>query len=556
MLAVPEDGQSKMEKEAQCIAERIEALHANGRSFEDIAVMYRTRSDKMTYLIRELENRAIPYASETGYGTIYAEIDVFLNLLRLLLNDRQDIPLLSVMRSFMFGFDEKEISQIVDWNPKKPPRSPFFWSLHNFYRGAAQDVPELHKKVSDFYAQIERLRRVGTDMPVARFAEEVADRVGFATYLLSRPSGDARRKMFASLLDVIAEQQDIHGNSMLRVLEAIDELKSRKQLFHSESGVPMVPGSVRLMTIHGSKGLEFPVVFLADCDKHFNPKSTQGAILRSDRFGVTLQYVDPEKIVRRDTAETMVVKEHIRASELSEELRVLYVALTRAKEELYICGSTDNLDVSMQSWQEMAGRYESAKSYLDWVMGAWCSIGTVESTLRMHADQSKNPLPASDNSKEVFDWNTFVQQVKEKGNQEPLLGLEVRRRIAATQNVSKLAESSFDAHMWKSRAPLFLKPAVDEITGSQKGTLMHRFLQYAIARRLDPQQTLQAMDTNVLLTPAEKRQLNQDLPKLRQFFDSDLYARLKKQTEYLLSRDSGFRFVLVSLEKKIWTKTK
>ncbi|MBD5559511.1 MAG: UvrD-helicase domain-containing protein [Clostridia bacterium] len=546
------------EMEARLIADQIERLHAEGRDYGDMAALFRSRSSRFWALARELEGRGIPAATQSGFTTVYVEIDVFLNLLRLIVNDRQDVPLLSVMRSFMFGFDEQEMSWIADWEVEgeleeaadspaqiarrqgiRPPEPPFFMHLEQFrsQAGTAPVAPEdreLHErtaaKVRRFDETLQALRAAGTDMSLDRFAEATADRMHLPSYLLTRPNGAARRHMYEQLLDVIRELKQLHGNSLMRVLNAVDELRSRNKLFSVSDKAVHIPGVVRLMTIHGSKGLEFPVVFLGGLDQRFSSQGYTGRILRSDRYGLTAMYIDPAALERRDTLETQMVKEYLRQQQRSEELRLLYVAMTRARDSLYLCGVVRNREKAQRVWEEVSGNPDSAVSYLEWIMGARLALEPAEQMGLLPEDAAEAAPPAEPAVQ--FSWEALTEALAaHQGHVPKLDALEPRVRIAAQQGVSKLSEKDFEAKGargdWQRRQ---VKPQktleADEIAGARRGTLVHRAIRYALTRHLDAEATVAAMAERRLISPAEQESLLEGLDGLRAFLAGDLYRRI------------------------------
>lgn len=554
--------EAKALAEAEMIAEQIEALHAAGRDYGDIAVLFRSRSSRLWSLASALEARGIPAASQSGRTSLYVEIEIFLNLLRLIVNERQDIPLLSVLRSFLFGFDERELSWIAEWgfdeveeaadSPHRIKQAgagqkdelPFFRRLAKFRREAPGvlfegEEQELNRrviaKVNRFDSELRSLRALGTDMSLVRLAEAAANHFGLPSYLLTRPNGTARRHMYEDLLGVMRDLQLLHGNSLLRVLDAVDELQQQGKLFGDGGRAVQLPGVVRLMTVHGSKGLEFPVVFLAGLDNVFSGKSRQGSVLRSDKFGITAKYVDPKNLEKRDTLEMQMVKEYLRQQQLSEELRLLYVAMTRPQEELYLCGVSADMEKDGERWEQVRGSRQQAESAFDWVMSAWLSLkDRGDAAADMFAGKEAPAaarLQEAPAAKTEFDWNAFVSSLALGTGKPALNALEPRVRIAAQQGVAKLSEQDFGETGkkadWRQQQVKPLRQQVQDIMGARWGTLLHRFLRYAVAHDMTPEQTLEAMTENQLLDAEEEKSLADALGGVQRFLDSDVYRRLR-----------------------------
>lgn len=534
----------RRQAQADMIADKILQLKENGRRLEEIAVLFRSRSDLLFTLSAALEARGIPAAAQSGVTTVYIEIDIFLHLLRLVINDRQDVPLLSVLRSFLFGFDERDFVYISEWESRgDEENAPFFSKLLRFReKGAQGDAPKdsyhagLHARVEDFYRRLERLRAKGTDMSVERFAEEAGERFNFPSYLLTRPNGESRRRMYDALLDIFAELGELHGNSLLRVLNAVDDLRTGNQLFKARTELVKAQGAVRLMTAHGSKGLEFPVVFLAALDQNFRLTGGSGPILTSSVYGIAAQYVDEETLTRRDTLETELIAKSNTAEELSEELRVLYVSMTRPREELYLCGAPTSREAAEKRWAIVKDEKHNAKSSLEWIM---CTDPPVPQRREgMGLQLPAEPSPA-------FDWNMLTAQLREVEN-VPRLQESPRRdlRIEAQRSVSEMVESDFDGY-GAGRGHTLFAPVLEgneEISASRRGTMVHRLMHYAIVHQLTPQAALTAMKEKMLVTGEEAGALAQMLPAVGKFFASTLYTRLRSSSRVLC--EQRFRLLM------------
>lgn len=567
-----EDGNPSDEMEAEMIASRIAELNAQGKKFGDMAVLMRSRSERVSALEAAFEARGIPYAAILDANRTFTELDVFLNFLELIVNERRDVPLLSVMRSYMFGFDEADFARIVNWSELNPDwkkkdaaggkrRGQAFFSRLSRFRDAAKggkltdpEDKDLAKRVEDFFTELGKVRTMGTDMSLVRFAEEIGARYDFSSYLLTRPAGGSRKKAFDALLQTIAAQQEIHGNSLYRVLQAV-----RKVRQGDDPDTGDVAGSVdavRIMTIHKSKGLEIPIVFLAAMDREFNTKSASGDFLMTDKYGVTVKSVDEKKHAKRDTVETSIVKRYIGEQQMSEELRMLYVAMTRAKDQLYLCGAAKDEEKCESRWRSLNGRHAQAKSMLDWVMSAYYELTEegeqppktlYNGSFWKHGETVGPKNEAGSATEDEQDVVAFVDEAL-AGAKSDFFGLDARKRVAAAQGVSKrIAADRRDVEEEGGiRAPYAaaavrpaLRPATGgsgSIRGAERGTLLHRALQFAVRTRTAPEQAVPEMVRRQLITREEEAELMRSMDALNAFFESPLYERARKSPRMLIEQ--------------------
>ena len=561
------EGSAKDTREAEMIAARIAELKAQGRSYGDMAILLRSRSDRVNAIEKALESRGIPYFAELDSNRVFTELDVFLNLLELVVNERRDVPLLSVLRSYMFGFTDDDFARIVNWCDAHPEpvqqgapdgdavlqyRAPFFHRLRRYREASGTFADEkdraLAERVESFFSELERLRVMGTDMSLARFAEEVGARFDFGPYLLTRPSGTSRKKAYDTLLETIAAQQEIHGNSLYRVLGAIRKIRQSGGL-EAEAAAGDV-NAVRITTIHKSKGLEYPVVFVAAMDRAFNRGSVQGDILTSDAYGVTMRHVDEASHIKNDTMESVVVKRYIDESQRSEELRTLYVAMTRARDELYLCGAADDEEKSFLRWEALRGRHSAARSLLDWLMAAYYELrNTGDVPESLYAGSFWKPgmtvgtVFTKEEAPETPAYTKAVALVEEaqKEGRSDYYGLLKRSRQAAVQGVSKLVTAQMRKENGGMRAPyraLALQPVFREsddgtLSGTQRGTLLHRALRYGVQKRVPTDRIVSSMLKNRLITDDDAVQLEANMYALRAFFDSPLYERVARSPRVL-----------------------
>lgn len=326
--------------------------------YSDIVVLHSAPSAVAEVWVRTLSREGVPAYAEMSGGYFEAvEVQVFLNLLRIIDNPRQDIPLLSVLRSPIGGFDPEELILIRSDNPD----GDFYSALV----AAAGRETVLGAKAGGFVSRLDRWRREAPLYDLADFMAELMDSTGFEAYVCALPGGPSRRANLEALLENAAAYgrrgQDIGG-----FLRFMDRAKNSGTI-----GAPRIASAnvVRIMSIHKSKGLEFPVVVLSGISRLFNKQDKQAPLAMDRELGLGLRPIKgnlrPGNLLH--TAVTSKLWRH----QVAEQMRVLYVALTRASDRLIMIASLRDMDmVDKFTTPITPATVSAASSYLDWILPA------------------------------------------------------------------------------------------------------------------------------------------------------------------------------------------
>ena len=302
----------------ECRKTRVEKGVEVPVGFGDIVVLTRNKTAKAARLLAELVRRGIPVASETEVDVRdYPEVKTMICILQFLDNGSQDIPLAAALRSEMGGVTDEELAKIRLFAGKD---DAFYAACEN-YAHAAGDA--LAAKLSAFFALAEELRLLSEVRTAAEIMSAVLSRTGMEAALLARPMGAERVRRLGRL---IAE------SGCLSVHDFLERLKTGGKIGFSESGGE---NAVRLMTVHASKGLEFPVVILSGMNNDFNDDDLHGVIY-DDEWGFAFPAYDFSAYVSGETVLRTALKTRIRRKRAEDEMRLLYVAVTRAKERLHL----------------------------------------------------------------------------------------------------------------------------------------------------------------------------------------------------------------------------
>lgn len=371
-----DDGSTAFEKECRFIAGRIGELLASGRmaarkdgtleplSYRHIVVLLRSMAGKADVLIQALQEGGIPsYAEQSGGYFAAVEVQVMLALLRCIDNPEQDLAMAAVLRSPLVGLDETALAGV-----RLAGDGTLWQNLPAFVASLPDGVDE-KEDLQQFMAAFDSWRTYSRRHGVAELLQRLYDDTAYVDFVGAMPSGDVRQANLKALYDRARQYEEAGFRGLFRYLQLMDKMK--------EDGLDLAPAKVvsekedvvRIMSIHKSKGLEFPVVFVADMGKAFNRRDTQDQILFHNRLGIGLKQYDPEWRMSYPTLIWSGIAAQLRWEGTAEEERILYVAMTRARDQLILTGHSSHIDRDWQRWTSRLNPAQ-AKSYFDWVMPA------------------------------------------------------------------------------------------------------------------------------------------------------------------------------------------
>lgn len=412
----------RIEREAYVIARRIQELVADGTPCRDIVVLLRSMQPRGGYLVRLLHQMNIPAFAETTGGFFEAlEVQDLLALLRVLDNAQQDIPLAAVLRSPLISspLSDDDLAAIRTAAGRSRFDGPFHQAVTAYARVGADS--ELHGRLAAVLERLDRWRRRIRRRPLADVLWQIYEETGYLAYVGGLRGGRQRRANLLQLHEHARRFGAFRRQGLNRFLRFIDEMsRSDRDLDPGTVACPS-EGVVRVMSIHRSKGLEFPVVVVGELGKRFNLQETNGPLLFDRGLGVAMKAVEVGRRITYPTLPHRVLSRRAAEEVRAEELRILYVALTRAKERLILVGTG--------RWQESEERGASAPgplpaserhaalSLLHWVVAALrtqppeavCVVSTMEGTSRRGRDATK-PL---------FEVRQYSPAVMEEWSIEP-----------------------------------------------------------------------------------------------------------------------------------------
>lgn len=384
--------------EAKVVANRIRGLmeeqlvtdKATGElrraRYSDIVILLRSLTGWAEAFAAVLNDEGIPAhtVSATGYFSA-VEVQTVLSFLRILDNPRQDIPLAAVLRSPMAGMTDEELAQIRLVDGGKRFYDCVLQKCEEVYTRFEKDVRSVNgaeKKLYRFYVMYRKLRSLVPDTPIHELIEIVLKETGYGEYVAAMPAGERRYANLLMLVEKAIAYENTSYKGLFHFVRYIDELQKYDVDFGEADMLNENENVVRIMSIHKSKGLEFPVVFVSGLGKNFNRQDVRSHMVLHPDLGLGLDYMDGSRRIKSPTITKRAIAGQIELENLGEELRVLYVALTRAKEKLIMTGSRKDAKEYLEKWKSEATcgsvpyiNRTSAAGYFDWILPALLSYG-------------------------------------------------------------------------------------------------------------------------------------------------------------------------------------
>ncbi|MGJ7034428.1 helicase-exonuclease AddAB subunit AddA [Anoxybacillus eryuanensis] len=538
--------------------------------YRDIVILCRSMSSASA-MLEEFRKQSVPVYAELSSGYFSAtEVAIMLSLLKVIDNPYQDIPLAAVLRSPIVGLNEEELARIR--LAKKD--GAFYEALLAFVDQPPHD--ELHEKMKRWLSYLLEWRTAARQKPLADLIWQLYRDTNFYDYVGGMPGGKQRQANLRALYDRAKQYEQTSFRGIFRFLRFIERLKERESDFGAARSLTEQEDVVRMMTIHKSKGLEFPVVFLAGAAKSFNMQDLRGDYILDKDFGLGMRFVHPTWRASYPTIAQLAMKKKMKLQLLAEEMRILYVALTRAKEKLYIVCTAKDIEEKKKKWQEVAYTstwelpayiIEKAKSYADWIGYALvrhrqgiCSSSTVLYDPSLWDIYIVSAQSLEQEDEQVNEHRDIVEAIQQL---QPVLmkseyEQEIKRRLfwkytyadatvlRAKQSVSELkrqrdiygghAEQPFRKELIER--PRFLQAKT--MTPAERGTMMHLVMQHVDVTKevtVDAvQEQIARMVNGEWLTEEQAKAV--DIESIVAFFNTPLGKRMQRASR--LEREVPF----------------
>ena len=537
--------------------------------YSDIVILLRSLSGWADSLVEVLNENGIPAhtVSSTGYFST-VEVQTVLSMLRLLDNPRQDIPMAAVLRSPMAGLTDEELAVLRLEDGSVPFHEAVLELAEGLYEeGGQKEISDseadseadqkqgrnadektenhieitAHRKLLKFYKKYKQLRQLVPDTPIHELIEIILRETGYGHYVAAMPAGNRRTANLNMLLEKAAAYEKTSYKGLFHFVRYIDELQKYDVDFGEADMVGENEDVVRIMSIHKSKGLEFPIVIVSGMGKNFNKQDTRSKMVLHPELGIGLDYMDGKLRIKSPTIAKKAIAKQIDLENLGEELRVLYVALTRAKEKLILTGTLKDAAEKLEFYRQQANlskavarplsylTREGASGYLDWILPAVLSYGDkypvrIVEAAELVLDEVENQLEKNENLTERIGEieaadTQLVGQLKQRFSQRYPYQTDILRKnkYSVSELKHRAMRERFEAEQEETvpafleepvtpTIPLFIQreESVEQETanrGALRGTAVHRVMEcYDFASEKSVHEQMEAMEKEEKIT--------------------------------------------------------
>ncbi len=529
--------------------------------YRDIVVLMRNTKAAAPIFEECFENYSIPVYTEVGKSYLNSpEVQTVMSFLQIIDNPRQDIPLIAVMRSPIWGFTPEELAEMrADYR-----QGCFFDAVCSCAENGGQAAQA-------FLAELEKLRRCAETEGTERLIRRIYYEYGYYAYSGAQSQGRIRQANLRLLFERAAEFEHTALSGLFSFMNYIETIRSQGDDLTPAKTLSDGDNVVRIMTIHKSKGLEFPVVILADCDHEFNLSDLNKNIIWNTDVGIAADYVDTKMRVRYPALPRDIVAAKSKSELFSEEMRLLYVALTRAREKLIcICSfkqtkSGPSLPLYDEEMRVKPAYLASKRCFKDWIVAAIATHPQAEAMREYFGFEGMVPICYAD-----FDIEVYIHQ-----NQQDIYLPTALEKAVETINaaVSKDVEQEVRARLdytYKNAAlgkipaklsvsevkraltddgeyvPLIedLKSGgtapLERVSGAERGTVVHFVMQAADPKTIDSVEDVRLLVNRLTMDKklSQPQADSIDAKAIYDFFDGDLGRRMKSAVR--LEREFSF----------------
>ena len=541
--------------------------------FKDIVILLRATSAWAPVFADELINMGIPTYADTGMGYFDTiEIKTVMAFLRIIDNPMQDIPLLSVLKSPILPCTSFTPEDFIDIRLENQ-NTNLYECIRLISENEDEKKKEIREKCRIFLRELKEYKEKSLYMSTDEFLWHLYMKSGYYAYVGALPSGSQRQANLKILFERAKQFEETSFKGIFNFINFIDKIKKSNSDMGSAKTLGENANVVRIMSIHKSKGLEFPIVFCSAMSKNFNTMDFKKDMLYHYELGFGPQLVDIDRRISYPSIAKEALKYKMNLENLSEEMRILYVALTRAKEKLILTGAVKDIPGTLRKWgknldgDNPVSQYDvlKAKNYLDWIMP---SVLKHKDFKEIRKDYEIDAISQSNHdSKWSFDtWqrdDVIVEEKEEETNIESLLSEmeekskdvdyteEIREKlnysypykesvkVSASISVSEIKkmqsthEEDYSEHMYEEKVtlkrPLFIQEdeAKNKISPQERGTIVHLVMEVLDLNRINTINEIKEQIEDLIKREiiSEKQSLVINPFKIYKFFKSEIGKR-------------------------------
>ena len=512
--------------------------------YKDIVILLRKTVDRVPVYEKELNELDIPVYSDTSNEYLESvEIQTIMSLLKILNNPLNDVPLVTVLRSSIGNFTDNDLIKI-----RITDRQDSFYN--SMLKSRISVDAELRKKIDNFINKLEVWKKDQEILSLDEFIWKIYSDSNYYNYVGLLNNGSIRQANLKMLFEKAKEYEKASFKGLYNFIVFINKLKTSNKDMQAAKIIGENDNVVRIMSIHKSKGLEFPIVFLCDTAKNFNMQDLNDSILLHQDLGFGPKYIDYERRIEYSTLAKEALREKMRNEIISEEMRILYVALTRAKEKLYITGVQKDFKTKLSEKMQLISMYnenkintnliKKYKSYLDWMQLVYLNCDELKDLISINIHESKD-IDLNDNSN-ILNKN-LLDKLNFKANDPSLINNENLNRIGDSliwnykyKDLEKIPTKTSVSEIKKENAivetslnvPKFIKE--EKISGAQKGSLIHLCIENLDENKEysfdDIKDLIDQLLNKKMITSKEAESIN--INSILQYTKSDLFKKLKK----------------------------
>ena len=514
--------------------------------YRDIVILLRATSNIATIFEKELAKLEIPVLSDTAENYLDTiEIETMIALLKIIDNPCRDIPLVTVMRSFIGDFTDNELIEI-----RLIKKDGNYYEAVKEASTSEKTSKELKEKLQDFLNKIEKWREEEEYLPLNELIWKIYNDTDYYNYVRLMPNGELRKANLKMLFERAKEYEKISFKGLFSFIRYIEKIKNTNNDLSSAKLIGENENVVRIMSIHKSKGLEFPVAIISRTDKKFNQKDLNDNILLHQDIGFGMQYMNYERNIEYTTAAKEAIKIKSKEESIAEEMRILYVALTRSKEKLIITGVENDLEKSISEKKELLEIYEKENekinhlllkkynSYLGWLELVYLNHKNISENIQLNKISKKEIL---EKKEEIKKEEKKFENLDEKDYKkiDKILNWKYKyeeiAKMQSKMSVTKIKE--LKSREEKDHEIIEIKPKFEigdeKITGAEKGTIIHLILQKLDLKKEytkeEIHQFVDKMCIKKLITEKQRQAIQVD--KIYKIMSSEFMKKIKNAKE-------------------------